>query len=272
MMLTILASSLLLAGRVLGQQTCDSGQHGKTQSGSNNYVIDYFSSALLFTYAIGQCTAVDLADDTNFVKYTCMQDDSDMWWATKSTYTTKTCSGTATSTMTWNSTAAEAGQKGYFKCDGMNNYARVQISIDSGCAGALDVYGGLGGCAQNPSSFDTKFYCNTTGALVQLYVNPESINATQIPMCSDNYLYCTKWNFRSSGCALSASLNGLPVYGKMVTCELSAATTTSGGSTTMGGSTTTMGGSTTTMTMTTSSAKSFSVLSAVVALFVGLFY
>jgi len=238
----------------------------------------------LFTYAIGQCTAVDLLDDTYFVKYTCSQDDSDMWWVTKSTYTTKTCSGSAVSSDTWDNSATEPGQANYFKCDGDDNYARVQISVDSGCAGSLDIYGGLGGCAQNPTSFDTKFYCNATGALVQLYINPESINATGLPMCSDDFLYCTKWNFRSSGCALSASLNGVPVYGKMITCETDAGsssgttTTSSGGSTTTGSGSTTTGsgttttGSGTTEVMTTSSAKSFSVLSAVVALVVSLLY
>jgi hypothetical protein len=241
-MLWTIVASLLFVGRVLGQQTCDAPP-GRTQSGDNNFVIDYFSGALLFTYAIGQCTAVDLTDDTTFVKYACSQVGSGSWKVTKSTYNNKACTGSPT-VVSWNDSNTEAGQLHYFKCDGDNNYARIQISTDSACAGSLDVYGGLGNCAQNPSSFDTKFYCNATSALVQLYVNPSSINATQIPMCEDNALYCTKWNFRASGCALSAVFAGVPVYGKMITCSASADVVTTSMMTTGTGMMTTTGDAT----------------------------
>jgi hypothetical protein len=227
----------------------------------NNYVIDYFTGTLLFSYAIDQCTSVNLFNEGTWYKYTCSQDGDGMWWATKTEYTSSTCSGSGTEISTWSE--ADAGQPGslyYFKCDGANNYAGLDISIDSECAVTETIYGGLGGCAQNPAAFDTKFYCDSSSALVQLYLNPTTYNISA-PICDDTVLYCTKWTFGST-CLPSASLSGTTVYGKMTTCQTSlGATTTTGGATTTSGATTTM------MTESTSSASSqFTVLSVIVAL------
>jgi len=250
MLWTLLASALLLAGRVSAQ--CATGT-GMTQSG-NNYVVDLFTGTLYFSYAINQCTAVSLLDGTTWYKYTCSKDGDDMWWVTKTSYTSKTCTGTGTEVDMWSEAdVGEPGTMGYFKCDGVDNYAQVEISIDSACGAAETVYGGLGGCAQNPASFDTKFYCDSTSALVQLYLNPTTFNISA-PICDDNLLYCNKWTFGTT-CALSASLGSTPVYGKMITCQTSTATTTTSGATT------------TDSTESTSSASSqFTVLSVIVAL------
>jgi hypothetical protein len=220
MLWTLLASALLLAGRVAAQ--C-SGT-GQTQSG-NNYVVDYFTGTLLFSYAINQCTGISLLDATTWYKYTCEQDTDDMWWVTKTSYTSSSCSGTGTEIDSWSEAdVGEAGTEGYFKCDGVDNYAGVEISVDTSCAAAVAVYGGLGGCAQNPASYDTKFYCDATSALVQLYLNPTTFNISA-PICDDNILYCNKWTFGTE-CALSASLGTTPVYGKMISCSVTDTTST----------------------------------------------
>jgi hypothetical protein len=248
-MLYLLTSSLFLAAQVLGQSTtCVTGQ-GKDQSGENNYVIDDFTG-LSFSYAIGQCTGVNLLDTDSFAKFTCSKDNTSTWMVTKSTYATKACT-TPLSTLSWTNAETVEGETGFFKCDGGNNYAHVQISLVDTCEGALDVYGGLGGCAVNSAALDTKFYCNATIALVQLY---KPGNST-IGICSDEHSYCNSWNFKST-CDLSASLSGLPVYGKALACE-----------TDMTGATTTTGSA------TESSAKSqFTILGAVIALVVALFH
>jgi len=224
MMWTLFASALLLAGRVAAQTACVEGETGKTQSG-NNYVVDYFTGTLLFSYAINKCTGVSLTDATTWYKYTCEQDDDEMWWVKKSAYTSAACTGTASSEETWSEAdLGDAGTEGYFVCDGEDNFAGVEISIDTSCAAAVTVYGGLGGCAQNPMSYDTKFYCSSTSALVQLYLNPTTWNSTA-PICDDTELFCNKWTFGST-CALSASLGTTPVYGKMTSCSIMDATTT----------------------------------------------
>jgi len=218
MMWTLFASALLLAGRVAAQSACVTGQTGQTQSG-NNYVVDYFTGALLFSYAIDKCTGISLLDATTWYKYTCEQDDDEMWWVTKTSYTSATCTGDGTEVDTWSEAdVGDAGTVGYFKCDGNDNYAGVEISIDETCAASVTVYGGLGGCAQNPNSYDTKFYCSSTSALVQLYLNPTTWNISA-PICDDTELYCNKWTFGST-CALSASLGSDPVYGKMTSCSI----------------------------------------------------
>jgi hypothetical protein len=261
-MLTLLASSLLLVGRVLGQTVTCAGK-GHTQSGNNNYVVDYFNDALLFTYAVNQCTVISLLDASTYVKYTCVQNGND-WTVNKATYGDKTCTGTPDASEDW-TTVGTIGEQGYYKCDGDNNFARIQITTDTECLGALDLYGGLGGCALNSMAYDTKFFCNSTNALVQLYTPTDD---DSIGMCNDDLSFCTKWNFRSSGCALSAIFSGTAVYGKMITCTTNSGTTT----TASAGTTTAAGTTTSTEAMTTSSAKSFSVLSASVALVIGLFY
>jgi len=212
MLWTLFASALLLAGHVSAQ--C-SGGTGKTQSGNNNYVVDYFTG-LLFTYAIDQCTAVDLASGVAWYKYTCSQQDS-KWWITKTAYTSNDCSGTGDEVDSWSEDEVEEGQMGYFKCDGENHYAQVHISIDPECAAVETVAGGLGACAQNPLAFDTKFYCDASSALVQLYRNPTTFNETA-PMCDDTALFCDKWTFGST-CAQAATFNGMPLYGKLVKCD-----------------------------------------------------
>lgn len=235
-----LLASLLFAGAA-----AQCSGTGKTQSG-NNYVIDSFTTSnLLFTYAINQCTAVSLLDSSVFYKYTCMQDTNDVWWVTKSAYTSSDCSGTASASLTWNDSVATAGNAGYFKCDGKDSYAAIQISIDEQCAGAITIAGGLGGCASNPAVYDTKFYCDATSAAVQLYVNPSTINSTYA-MCDDSHLYCTSWSFTSS-CSYVTTLFGQSVYGTFSKCEV--------------------------MTDSESSASSqFTLLGLVVALVVGLFH
>jgi hypothetical protein len=217
-MLWSLADALFLAGRVAGQ-TCVGGT-GMTQTGENNFVIDTFTTdTLLFSYAINQCTGVSLTDSSAFYKYTCTQDSDDKWWVTKTSYAASDCSGTATVKATWDDSKTVAGEAGYFKCDGMNNYASIQISIDSQCAGYTTVYGGLGACSSNPTVLDTKFYCDSSSAAVQLYYNPTVINSTY-SMCDDSHLYCNKWSFTKT-CSLSAQLFGQLVYGTMGSCATS---------------------------------------------------
>lgn len=246
MLWTLLASALLLAGRATAQ--CAAGP-GKTQSG-NNYVVDYFTGTLLFSYAINQCTGVDLLDATTWYKYTCEQDTDDMWWVTKKSYTSATCSGDGTEVDSWSEAdVGAAGTEGYFVCDGVDNYAAVDISIDTSCAAAVTVYGGLGGCAQNPSTYDTKFYCDETAALVQLYLNPVTANISA-SICDDELLYCNEWTFGTT-CALSASLGTTPVYGKMVSCSAVEEETT---------------------TTTSSASSHFTVLSVIVALVASLMH
>jgi hypothetical protein len=222
MLWTLLASALLLAGRTAAQVTCATGTP-MTQSGSNNFVIDSFSESLMFTYAINQCTGVNIVDNGVFYKYTCSQDENDMWWVTKTSYSTSDCTGSGTVVSSWSEEDTVAGEEGYFKCDGKNNYAAIEIGLDSQCGGTVTLTGGLGACASNPDVLDTKFYCDdtTTTALVQLYYNPDKINST-LAMCSDD-LYCNKWSFTST-CKPVAQLFGQLVYGKYSDCALTEAT------------------------------------------------
>jgi len=248
MLSTLLASTLLLAGRVMAQ--CP-GSGGMTQSGDNNYVVDTFTDTLLFSYAVGQCTGVSLADSSVFYKYTCKQDDDDMWWITKTGYTTGDCSGSGTHIATWSESDASAGEVGYFKCDGKNNYAAIQISIDSQCGAYTTVIGGLGGCSSNPSVYDTKFYCDSSSALVQLYVNPSTIDSNYT-MCDDSHLYCTKWTFPTT-CTFATQFLGQNVYGSMTKCALSES------------------GNDGTTTTESSASSQFTLFGIAIALFVGLF-
>jgi len=245
---TLFASSLLLAGRVAAQ--CVTGEEGQTQSG-NNYVVDSFSGTLLFSYATNKCTGIDLLDAATTYMYTCSQDSDDVWSVTKTAYTSTDCSGTGEVVEEWSETdMADAGTAGYFKCDGEDNFAGLEISTDVACTAPVTIYGGLGGCAQNPAVFDTKFYCDATNALVQLYVNPAAVNSSA-PICDDTELYCNKWTFGST-CAMSAQLGDIIVYGKMLSCSITDGTATTDDAST---------------TESTSSASSqFTVLSLIVAL------
>jgi len=242
MLWTLLASALLLAGRVTAQ--CVTGT-GMTQSG-NNYVVDYFTGTLLFSYATNKCTGVNLLDSATSYMYTCSKDTDDMWWVTKTAYTSSSCTGTGTEEDKWSEAdVGEPGTANYFKCDGLDSFAGLQISTDTSCAAPVTVYGGLGGCAQNPAAFDTKFYCDQTSALVQLYTNPSNTNTTA-SICDDDELYCNTWTFGST-CALSAQLGSNLVYGKMISCSVETATTTG-------------------MTTTSSASSHFTVLGLIVAL------
>lgn len=214
----LLASALLLAGRVAAQ--CGTSG-GMTQSGSNNYVVDTFTNTLLFSYAINQCTGISLADSSVFYKYTCKKDGDDMWWVTRSSYATADCSDSVIDADTWGESDAVAGEAGYFKCDGNNNYAAIQIGLDNLCGGTTTIVGGLGGCASNPSVYDTKFYCDDAAASVQLYENPTTGNSTY-SMCDDSHLYCAKWTFPTT-CTLGAQFLGQNVYGLMTKCALTEA-------------------------------------------------
>jgi len=237
---TLLASALLLAG-VSGQATCVTGTP-KAQAGTNNYAVDTFADILVFTYAINQCTATGLTV-ASWVKYTCEEDAEGMWSVKKSTYTTNACTGTATEEETWEQDGSDAGQVGYFKCDGDDTYAHVKISADDTCTVSESVYGGLAGCAENLyTTLDAKFYCDSTSALVQLFRNPTIYNLTG-EMCADS-MYCNKWTFQAD-CALATMFDAdTSVYGKLVACT----------------------GTTTVVTETSSANSQFALLSAIIAL------
>jgi hypothetical protein len=212
-------------------QSCPGGM-GKTQSGDNNYVVDTFTGSLLFSYAINTCTGGSLIDSTVSYMYTCSKDNDDVWWVTKSSYASADCSGSATVVDTWDDSETMEGGLGYFKCDGKNNYAKITIGLDPTCTVTTSIAGGLGGCAANPSfdpPLDNKFYCDSSSAIVFLYVNPSAVPNATYEMCDDAHL-CNQWVFGSS-CALSAQFLGNDVYGKMESCTM----VTDGGDSSDGG-------------------------------------
>jgi len=222
MLSTLLASAFLLAGRTVAQSglLCPNpGSGGMTQSGDNNYVIDTFADTLNFTYAINQCTGVNIQGNP-YIKYTCTQDSDDVWWVTKTSYSTADCSGTGTTVKTWSESDVSEGEWGYFKCDGKNNYAAIDVSIDAACGAAITIVGGLGGCAYNARFLDSKFYCDasTSTAYVQLYDSNHTAHAGHFHGCDDEDAYCMRWSFTDT-CAFATDALQIAVYGKYSKCS-----------------------------------------------------
>jgi len=186
---------------------------GKTQSGDNNYVIDTFTNVLLFSYAINQCTSRSLFGDPLVYKYTCSEDTDGVWWVTRTSYAEDGCTGTGTAGEPWSNDGLSAGEQYYFKCDGDDNYASLSLSTAEGCGSPINVVGGLGACSVNAANLDTKFYCDSSSALVQLYSAATGDNK----ICDDDKYFCEKWTFTST-CAKVTNFMGTDVYGTMTTC------------------------------------------------------
>jgi len=227
-MLWVVVSSLCLwlAGVANGQKSSCPLLHtaAPVQSGTNNYVIDLFFG-LSFPFAINQCTSVSFISE-NLVMYSCSYSNN-TWWVTKTSYSTSSCSGSGKVESIWKEGEYSFGEPGHFVCDGSDSYVEVKIALDTCGSGLQTVFGGLSGCAMN-SPRNIQFYCDSSNAYVQLFENTTYLNtsATQTPYgYCDPSLYCDKWTF-SSSCGLVANVLGNPLYGSVVTCGVSATTTT----------------------------------------------
>jgi hypothetical protein len=218
-MLTKVVSSVgLLALLVNGQApACETGYTPLVQDGTHNYVIDLFTAAVPFPFAIGQCTSTGVTDLT-FFKYTCDKNNDNKWEVTKLEYTSSSCSGTGTNPETWVEGDSDPGEVGYFVCDASNTYVKVKVALDTACASAKTVYAGLKACV-NFNPYQIKTYCGTTAAEMQFY------GYTNMTMCPEA-AYCLRWKFESS-CALAGVMStGTPIYGQFEECYSAVATTT----------------------------------------------
>jgi hypothetical protein len=251
-MLTKVVSSVgLLALLVNGQAMCEEGYTPAVQDGTHNYVIDLFTGAVSFPYAIGKCTSTSVAD-TKYYMYTCDKNNDNKWEVTKLEYTTSTCTGSAELSDSWVEGDAAVGEVGYFVCDAYDTHVKVQVGVVDGCLGAKTVYAGLKACV-NYNPYQIKTYCASTEAEMQFY---GYTNATSCPAM----LYCMRWKFTST-CTQVGVMGGVtPVYGKFEEC-MSANTE----------ATTTASATTTTMKPSSASAQ-IAVLNIILALIVSLYW
>jgi hypothetical protein len=202
------------------------GHTAEMNSGTNNYVVDFFANALLFAYAIDQCTATDFVPGIAY-KYECNYNDS-MWSVIKRSYANTKCTGSPAS-VDIIPDGGSAGLPGYFECSGDNTYAKLKLALTSDCSGAQVVYSGLGGCLLNQPLYN-QLYCDDTNALVQFYLNTTFLGqapTTDTPYgYCDSALYCAKWTFSKSCSAITNKL-GPVVYGLMDECGSKLATSPS---------------------------------------------
>jgi len=211
-MLSKLISSVSLLCLLANGQTCpELGKTPNMQTGMHNYVVDYFSDAIPFPFAINRCTSNSLLS-SKFYKYTCDKNNDMKWAVTKLEYTESDCTGTPNSLGDWVEGDAEAGDIGDFSCDGDNTYVKVDIDIQADCPGAKTVFAGLGACV-NYGTRQIRTYCNDTLAEMQFYGN--------INMTCPSATYCAKWSFSSTCAAVGQTILGgsvYTVYGKIDEC------------------------------------------------------
>jgi hypothetical protein len=203
------------------------GNAAEVNEGMNNYVVDFFANALLFAYAIDQCTATDFVPGVAY-KYECNYNDS-MWSVIKRSYSNNKCTGSPSSVDIIPEDSSSAGLPGYFECGGENTYAKLKLSLSNDCSGAQIVYSGLNGCLLNQPLFN-QLYCNSENALVQFYLNttylsPEMTTDTPYGYC-DSALYCARWTFSKTCSAITNKL-GPVVYGLMDECGATVSTSPS---------------------------------------------
>jgi hypothetical protein len=134
----------------------------------HNYIIDSFSGGR-FPFAIDKCTSVEVISTNIWHKYMCIKEENGTDWAVeKRMFTDASCSGTGTlvTTIVRNLTNSISN----FECDGVNSYAKLQISLSSTCSSSVTVYAGLNGCAAT-STGSTQFevFCNSTVAFVEFF-------------------------------------------------------------------------------------------------------
>jgi len=231
-MLWLVVSSIYLwfSGIVYGQaSSCPLlGKTPATQTGENNFVLDWFFGVLVYPFAIGQCTSTSF-ESGSYSMYTCHQNGTN-WYVSRNDYTSSSCSGTPLQSSTkFVEGEVGYGDVGYFKCDGVNSYAEVKIAI-SACAGLQTTFAALGACALNHPHL-TLFYCNGTAGHVQLFENATYLShgaTTSTPngYCQPN-LYCDRWPLSTSSCQYIATALGNKLYGQLITCNLAGSSTTS---------------------------------------------
>ncbi|ETO15744.1 Lysostaphin precursor, partial [Reticulomyxa filosa] len=197
MLLSAVSLALVLAAQIAkGQSQCPYfGTTPLSVDGTNNYVIDWFNDKLLFTYAINQCTATTLVSTLSWYKYSCSK-NGDAWKVTKTQYSDPACSNTGVEEASWSTGESAQGERGYFVCEGEDNYVKVEVSPDSSCADPQTVYAGLGGCIFNAAPTKevergvtkkvvvflkkNRFYCDNEQALVQLYARNYPTTTTSL--------------------------------------------------------------------------------------------
>jgi len=197
-----------------------------TQSGTNNYVIDYFFGVLVYPYAMGQCTSTSFVSGS-YSMYTCHQNGT-KWYVMREDYTTSSCTASKGKLgAVWHQGESTFGNIGYFECGGVDSYAEIKVAL-SACSGLETTFGGLGGCALNSPKL-IQYFCNDTTGYVQLYENITYLNpsaATQTPKgYCESSLYCDRWSISKSSCGYIATALDNKLYGQLITCNLGTATT-----------------------------------------------
>jgi len=179
MLLSALSLACLLALHVGKAGMCDESAKAIAQPAltGNNYVIDYFQG-FTFAYAIGQCTATGIFGP--YAIFKCVNSDT----ISLSTYSDSSCQTlTGSYSNYYVSGTSYGGKVGTFKCDGNDNYAEVQVSVTSGCSGAVTVFAGLGACATETTLLASQVYCDSDFGLVQFYT-PFAVPTTMAPFSS----------------------------------------------------------------------------------------
>lgn len=227
------------------------GTAADMQDGTNNFVVDWFTGQLLFTYAMDQCTSLSLLPTGKAYKYMCDRNGTDKWMVTKTEYSETDCTGTATVKDIFFEGETMEGYPGYFMCDGTNSYVKVEVSFSPTCSSSQVVFGGLSGCSMNRPLL-TRFYCDPEKAYVQLFLNSSYLPNDTTPAYEhcDSRLFCNRWKFNAT-CGLVSNILGNNVYGKLDDC---------------------MTGTTTSTTVMNSASVHFVGLSMIVALVVSLFW
>jgi hypothetical protein len=70
---------------------------------------------------------------------------------------------------TFNETNVTEGNRGFFECSGSNTYAKLRMSLNSDCAGAIVIYAALGACSNFGQNSQINLYCSDNETIIQVF-------------------------------------------------------------------------------------------------------
>jgi len=152
--------------------TIESGQLPEVQGGENNYVIDLLGD-IPFSFALNQCTSIDVPNNDKWYKYVCdMDSNTQIRTVTKTEYPEETCAGEGVVMQVFSENNVTDGMRGYFDCNGSDTYVELHFSLNDQCGNFVTVYGALDACFHFTEGLsEMNLYCDDVEAVAQIFTS-----------------------------------------------------------------------------------------------------
>jgi len=188
---------------------------------NSNFFVGLFQNAVPFSYPLNVCTATGIG---SFATFQCNSNNTAVM---EMQYTSSSCNGTATNTVThWynvNNTMNGVNYYGAFKCTGVNSYVKLALSISlAGCeASPFYVSSAVNVCVHNPLSTPTtafKVYCDPDMAYLYYFLETYGcVDAAVAGTANATYSSSGKCNYLVNVATVS-------LYANEATCMLANST------------------------------------------------